>query len=185
MDNMPASDVKRMQKTAVRSAPVPGSTSAIKASRATAAPELIGGNRRIREHRRDRPEHARGGAVAQLEDVGHRVERESPDARRDEVDQGNAGPGAGGLPERGEAGSVAEPRPAKQAPRPDPGRQQREDQHTRRQRPAGHQKVVARLDAPAPPRSNQHEHRHIEDDRREHAVHHTGVRGHAIGSRAV
>jgi len=110
-----------------------------------ATAELVRRNRRVRDDRRDGGQHARHRAVAQFENVGHRVLRDPAHARRDDVDERDADPRAGRLPQCRETGAVAERRARKEGSRSDPRRQQREREHAGRKRPAGDEEVVARL----------------------------------------
>ena len=140
---MPASAVKPTQNAAVMNAPVSGIDAGHQIQQASAAAELVGGDRGVGEDDGDRAEHARRRPVAHLEDVGDRVLREPAHARRDEEDQRDADPCARRLPQRGEPDAIAEPGAPEQAARADPRREQREHEHVRRQRPAGDQEIVA------------------------------------------
>ena len=72
----------------------------------SAADELVAGDGGVGEEDGDDAEDAGGLVVAGFEQVGDGVLREAAGAGGDEVDEGEAGPSSGGLPERGEAVAV-------------------------------------------------------------------------------
>ena len=150
-ESMPAIAVYATQNAAVMSAPVCRIDVGDEIQQPAAAAKLIGGDRRVRDDDRDRAEDARRRPVAHLQDVRHGVLRDAPHPRRDEIDERDPDPRARRLPQRRKPGAIAEPRAAEQAPRPDPRREQREHQHARRQRPPGHEEVVARFSLPRRP----------------------------------
>jgi hypothetical protein len=81
----------------------------------TATAELIRGNRGVRDRRHQRPEHPRGRAVPELQDVWHRELRDPSHAMREEVHGRNPDPCAGRLPQRRKARAVPQPRSTKEA----------------------------------------------------------------------
>ena len=72
----------------------------------SAADELVAGDGGVGEEDGDDAEDAGGLIVAGFEEVGDGELREAAGAGRDEVDEGEAGPSSGGLPECGEAVAV-------------------------------------------------------------------------------
>ena len=106
-----------------------------------AADELIAGDRGVGEEHGDDAEHAGGLVVAGFQEIRDGELRELAGARRDEIDEGEAGPSAGGLPERGEAVVVGVLRAAEQRARADPAGEQCEDENECGKRAAGDEVV--------------------------------------------
>ena len=71
-----------------------------------AALELIAGDADVGKENGEGAEHARRLVVAGLKQVGQRELRELARARRDEIDEQQAKPSAGRLPQRGESVAV-------------------------------------------------------------------------------
>ena len=132
-----------------------------------AAAELVGGDRGVGEHGGQCAQHPGDRTVPHFQNVGHRVLRDPPDARRDEVDERYPEPRPRRLPERGKPGAVAQARARKQAARPDPGREESEHEHVRRQRAPGDQEVVAGLHRTRAPVADRGQQTEIHDDRAE------------------
>ena len=109
----------------------------------SAADELVAGDGGVGEEDGDDAEDAGGLVVAGFEQVGDGVLGEAAGARRDEVDEGEAGPSSGGLPERGEAVAVGVLGAAEQRAGADPGAEQGEDEDEGGQRAAGDEVVGA------------------------------------------
>ena len=89
-DDMPANTVYATQKTAVMSAPVRGSMPDDQLQQPAAAAELVRRDGRVRKDDGDGAEDPRRGAIAQLQNVGDGVLRDTADARSDEIDQRDA-----------------------------------------------------------------------------------------------
>ena len=106
-----------------------------------AALELIAGDADIGKENGESAEHARGLVVAGFEQIGQRELRKFASARRNEVDEQQAEPAAGRLPERGKAVAVGVFRPGKERSGADPRSEQREHKDEGRQRAAGDQVV--------------------------------------------
>ncbi len=94
----------------------------------SAADELVGGDGGVGEEYGDDAEDARGLIVAGLEEVGDGVLGKLAGAGGDEVDEEEAGPAAGGLPEGGEAVFVGVFGSAKERAGADPGAEEGEDE---------------------------------------------------------
>ena len=88
----------------------------------SAADELVAGDGGVGEEDGDDAEDAGGLVVAGFEQVGDGVLGELAGARGDEVDEGEAGPSSGGLPEGDEAVAVGVFGAAEERAGADPGR---------------------------------------------------------------
>ncbi len=93
-----------------------------------AADELVAGDGGVGEEDGDDAEDAGGLVVAGFEQVGDGELGELAGARRDEVDEREAGPSAAGLPEGGEAVSVGVFCAAEERAGADPAGEQGEDE---------------------------------------------------------
>jgi len=112
----------------------------------SAADELVAGDGGVGEEDSNDTEDAGGLVVASFEQIGDGVLGEAAGARGDEVDEGQAGPAAGGRPKGSEAVAVGVLRTAEQGAGADPGTEQGEDEDEGREGAAGHEIVGAGLD---------------------------------------
>ena len=112
----------------------------------SAADELVAGDGGVGEEDGDDAEDAGGLVVAGFEQVGDGVLGEAAGARGDEVDEGEAGPSSGGLPEGGEAVAVGVFGAAEQRAGADPGAEQGEDEDEGGEGATGDEVVGAGVD---------------------------------------
>src|ERR1017187_2484634 len=111
-----------------------------------AALELVAGDDRVRNDDGDGGQHARGGVVARLQQIGHGELREAPRTSGDDGDQDQSDPAASRHPQRREAVLVSVLGAGEEAARADPGGEQGEDQHRPSELAAGHQEIGLVLD---------------------------------------
>ena len=112
----------------------------------SAADELVAGDGGVGEEDGEDAEDAGGLVVAGFEQVGDGVLGEAAGARGDEVNEGEAGPASGGLPEGGEAVAVGVFGAAEQRAGADPGAEQGEDEDEGGQGASGDEVVGAGVD---------------------------------------
>ena len=112
-----------------------------------AALELVAGDAHIGEEDSESAEDSSSLVVARLQQIGESELGELSRAGRDEVDEQQAQPAAGGQPEGREPIAVCVLRAGKQRSRADPRREQREHQDQGRQRTAGDEIVGLGFDA--------------------------------------
>ena len=144
---MPAMAVKRMTKAAMMYWPRTGEMVGKMRWRMSPPPmNWYAGDGGVGEEDGDDAEDAGGLVVAGLEEVWDGELGELAGARGDEVDEQEAGPAAGGLPERGEAVFVGVFGAAEEGARADPGTEQGEDEDEGGQGAAGDEVVGLGLD---------------------------------------
>ncbi len=95
----------------------------------SAAAQLVARNRRIREQYGDDAEDAGSLVIAGLEQVGNRELGEFSGAWCDEVNEQQASPSSGRLPQSGKSITIGIFCTRKQGTCANPGREQRENQH--------------------------------------------------------
>ncbi len=172
---MPASAVVTITNPAIRNVPICAEDGVGKdqVQHVAAAPELVARNTDVGEENGEGAEDAGGLIVACFEQVRQRELREFTRSRRDEVDEQQPEPSAGGLPERRKAVFVGVLRAGKKGACADPRGEQRKHQHESGQRAAGDEVIGPGLDARGAVERNGEQ----RDDN--HRQHHDIENGHA------